>query len=450
MIAGPRTRARREVPGADTDWPAGLLVDPEEVRPRGLAHWLLVAIAAFFVAFVGWAAWASLEEVTRGAGRVVPSRQVQVVQHLEGGIVAEILVGEGDTVEKGEVLMRIDNVRAASDYREKKARYLGVLAGIARLEAELAGEKPRFPREVLAEAPEIAEAERRLFESRAAELADTLAVLASQAEQRRRELAEAKSRAQQLERSLALAREELELTRRLARQRLVARAELLRLERQVNELQGEYDQVRLSVPRLEAALREAQERIESARSKFRSEAQRELSVLRSELAGLKEIVLAGEDRVRRTEIRSPVRGTVKKLHVNTIGGVVQPGADLVEIVPLEDTLLVEAHIRPSDIAFIRPGQKARVKITAYDYSIYGSLEGRVEHISADTITNDRGESFFVIRVRTDRNHLGTPDEPLGIIPGMTAEVDILTGRKTVLDYLLKPVLKARYNALTER
>jgi adhesin transport system membrane fusion protein len=346
--------------------------------------------------------------------------------------------------------MRIDNMRAASDYREKKARYLAVLAGIARLGAELGGGEPHFPDEVLQEAPEIAEAERRLFETRAADLANTLAVLESQEEQRRRELEEAKSQIVQLERSLALAREELELTRKLARDRLVARADLLRLERQVSELQGRYDQVRLAVPRLEAALREAGERIAGARSKARSDAQRELSMLQSELAGLREIVLAGEDRVRRTEIRSPVRGTVKKLHVNTIGGVVQPGADLVEIVPLEDTLLVEAQIRPSDIAFIRPGQDARVKITAYDYSIYGSLEGRVEHISADTITNQRGESFFIIRVRTDRNYLGTAEHPLEIIPGMTAEVDILTGRKTVLDYLLKPVLKARYNALTER
>jgi adhesin transport system membrane fusion protein len=434
----------------DDDWPEGLLVDPEDVRPHGLAHWLLVVIVGFFVTFIGWAAWASLEEVTRGAGRVVPSRQVQVVQHLEGGIVAEILTREGATVEAGEVLMRIDNLRAASDYREKKARYLAVLAGIARLEAELNEAEPAFPEEVLREAPEIADAERRLFETRAADLANTLAVLESQQEQRRQELDEAKNQIAQLERSLALAREELALTRRLANDRLVARADLLRLERQVNELQGKYDQVRLSIPRLEAALREATERIASARSKVRSDAQRELSVLRGELAGLREIVLAGEDRVRRTEIRSPVRGTVKILHVNTVGGVVQPGANLVEIVPLEDTLLVEANIRPSDIAFVRPGQDARVKITAYDYSIYGSLDGRVEHISADAISNDRGESFFIIRVRTDKNYLGTAEHPLEIIPGMTAEVDILTGRKTVLDYLLKPILKARESALRER
>ncbi|GBD43113.1 Type I secretion system membrane fusion protein PrsE [bacterium HR40] len=432
------------------DWPEGLLLDPEDLRPRGLAHLLLLTIAAFFVTFLAWAARASLEEVTRGSGRVVPSRQVQVVQHLEGGILAEISTREGATVETGEVLMRIDNMRAASDYREKKARYLGVLAAIARLEAELAGTEPTFPAEVLAEAPEIAEAERRLFDTRAEDLANNLAVLASQSEQRRRELAETRQRVEQLARSLALAREELALTRNLAKDRLVARADWLKLERQVNELDSEYNQMRMAIPRLEAAAREAEERIESAKSKFRSEAQRELATLRSELAGLREIVLAGEDRVRRTEVRSPVRGTVKKLHVNTIGGVVQPGADLVEIVPLEDTLLVEANIRPSDIAFIRPGQPARVKITAYDYAIYGSLDGRVEHISADTITNERGESFFIIRVRTDRNYLGTAEHPLQIIPGMTAEVDILTGRKTVLDYLLKPVLKARYNALTER
>ncbi len=436
--------------GSAPGWPAGALVDPEDLRPRGLAHVLLFTIAVFFVVFLAWASWASLEEVTRGTGRVIPSRQVQVVQHLEGGIVSEILVAEGDTVEEGQVLMRIDNVRAASDYREKRARYLGVLAAIARLEAEIEETAIEFPPEVLAEAREVAESEIALFNSRQEKLQTDLEILRRQAEQRERELAELESRLAQARESYRLVREELELTRRLAKQRLVSKTELLRLERQANDLKGEIEQTRLAVERVRSSVREAYQRIENAFSKFRSDALRELSALQSELAGLEQIVLAGEDRVRRTELRSPVRGIVKKIYVNTRGGVVAPGERLIEVVPLEDTLLIEANIRPTDIAFIRPGQQATVKITAYDFSIYGGLEGRVEHISADTITNDKGESFYLIRVRTDRNYLGSEEKPLAIIPGMTAEVDILTGRKTVLDYLLKPVLKARYNALRER
>ncbi len=444
MAALRRMRARES-------WPEDVLLDPEEVRPGLATHLILLAIALFFGVFLIWASWATLDEVTRGRGKVIPSRQVQKVQHLEGGIVAEILVAEGDTVEQGQVLMRIDNVRAASDYREKRARYLAIRAAIARLEAELAGASEiAFPREVLEEAREIADSERALFESRREELASRLEILKRQVEQRRGELLELEARHEQAQKSLALLREELQLNERLAKQRLVARADLLRLRRQASDLEGEVRRLELDIPRAKSALAEAEKRVENALSEFRSKAFRELSALRSELAGLREIVLAGEDRVRRTEIRSPVRGIVKKVHVNTIGGVVQPGQDLVEIVPLEDTLLVEAYIRPRDIGFIHPGQKAKVKITAYDYSIYGSLEGEVEHISADTITNEKGESFYLIRVRTDRNFLGTPEDPLAIVPGMTAEVDILTGHKTVLTYLLKPLLKARQQALTER
>ncbi len=443
---------RRSIPNpaGGSRWPAAALVDPEDLRPRGLGHVLLFTIAVFFLVFLAWASWASLEEVTRGAGRVIPSRQVQVIQHLEGGIVSEILVSEGDTVEEGQVLMRIDNVRAASDYREKRARYLGVLAAIARLEAEIEEKAITFPPEVLAEAREVAESEVALFNSRQEKLQTDLEILRRQAEQRERELAELESRLAQARESHRLVKEELDLTRRLARQRLVSKTDLLRLERQANDLEGEIEQTRLAITRVESAVREAYQRIENAYSKFRSDALRELSNLQSELAGLEQIVLAGEDRVRRTELRSPVRGIVKKIYINTRGGVVAPGERLIEVVPLEDTLLIEANIRPADIAFIRPGQAATVKITAYDYAIYGGLDGRVEHISADTITDDRGESFYLIRVRTDRNYLGTEEEPLAIIPGMTAEVDILTGRKTVLDYLLKPVLEARYNALRER
>ena len=249
---------------------------------------------------------------------------------------------------------------------------------------------------------------------------------------------------------MQLANEQLDISKPLAVQRIVPKTEMLQLERQVNDLQGQLDQAKLNVPRAEAALEEAHERIASTYSTFRADALKDLNDRRAELAGLKEAVAAGQDRVRRTEVRSPVRGTIKQINVNTIGGVIQPGQNLMEIVPLDDTLLIEARVRPADIAFIHPGQQATVKITAYDYSIYGGLDGKVEDISADTITNDKGESFYRVRVRTDRNHLGTDKKPLAIIPGMTAQIDVLTGHKTVLDYILKPILKARDEALKER
>jgi adhesin transport system membrane fusion protein len=425
--------------------------DADGLRPRGMAHVLLLAVLLFFLVFLLWARWARLDEVTRGEARVIPSRQVQVVQNLEGGIVAAMLVREGEVVAEGQVLARIDNVRAASDYREKRARYLALLAATARLRAEIEGKAPAFPPEIAAEAPALATNEQALFRSRQDRLGTELEILRRQAEQRGQELAELKSRLARAERSFALAGQELDLMQSVGgAQRVVPRGDLLRLQRQVSDLKGEVEQARLAIPRAETAMREAQKRIENATSTFRSEAQRELNTTEAEMAGLKEVVTAGEDRVRRTEVRSPVRGTVKTIKVNTIGGVVQPGADLIEIVPLEDTLLVEAQVRPADIAFLSPGLPAMVKITAYDFSIYGGLKGTVEDISADTITNDRGESFYRVRVRTERNALGTDAKPLRIIPGMTAQVDVLTGQKTVLDYLLKPILKARQRALTER
>jgi adhesin transport system membrane fusion protein len=419
-------------------------------RPRGLAHALLIVVVLFFVVAFAWASHASLEEVTRGDARVIPSSQVQVVQNLEGGIVAEIAVREGAIVEAGEVLLRIENILAASDLRENRIRHLALLGTIARLEAEIEVRDLVFPEIVLAQASEVANNERALFLARRAAHESELAVLRSQAVQRERELAELAVRTTQLERSLALAREELALTEPLAAQRVVPKIDLLRLRREVNELEGELAANQERVPRVEAALAEVFKRVDERQSAFKAEAQRELNAVQAEADALSETIGAAADRVQRTEVRSPVRGTVQRLLVNTVGGVIQPGEDLVEIVPLEDTLLVEARIRPADIAFLRPGLPAVVKITAYDYSIYGGLDGVVEDISADTIVDQNGEGFYRVRVRTEESAITAGAGPLPIIPGMTAQVDILTGRKTVLDYLLKPLRRAHERALRER
>lgn len=419
-------------------------------RPRRLAHILLFAIVLFFVFFITWASFATLDEVTRGEGRVIPSSQVQVVQNLEGGIVADIHVREAQIVEADEILLRIDNVKAASDLRGARQRYLGLLGAIARLQAEIAERGIDFPPDVLNDARRVAIDETALFNARQAALQSELEILRNLANQRDQEVAELETRLTQLERSYELAADELEITEPLAAKRVVSKVDLLQLKRQVNDLQGALESARLSLPRLELAQREAHRRIEERFLNFQAEVQRELTTVQTEAAALAEVVAADSDRVNRTDVRSPVRGTIKSLLINTIGGVIQPGQDLVEIVPLEDTLLVEARVRPADIAFLRPDQPAVVKVTAYDYAVYGGLDAEVESISADTITDDRGDHFFRVRVRTASSNLHRSGEPLPIIPGMTTQVDILTGQKTVMDYLMKPILRIRNEAFRER
>jgi membrane fusion protein, adhesin transport system len=446
---GSRRMRSRRPRRADADLVIGR-VGADLHAPRGFAHLLLVVIVVFFATFLGWASWAKLDEVTRGEGKVIPSRQVQVVQNLEGGIVAEILVREGEVVEIGQVMVRIDDVRAASHLRETRARYLALLGALGRLRAEVEGTAITFAPDVLAAAGDLAANERALYRARKDALESELEILRSQAHQREQELSELATRLGQLERSHALAAEELEITEPLAENRVISKVQLLRLRRQVNDLAGELEATRLAVPRVEAALREANRRVEERFLNFRAEAQRELNAVQAEAAALEEAMAAEADTVSRTEVRSPVRGTVKQLFVTTVGGVIQPGEHLVEIVPLEDNLLVEAKVRPPDIAFLHPGQAAMVKVTAYDFSIYGGLDAVVEDISADTITDEKGESFYRVRVRTHDAALLKAGEPLPIIPGMTTQVDILTGEKTVLDYLLKPILRAKERALRER
>ncbi len=419
-------------------------------HPRRFAHLLLFTIILFFVLFITWASFATLDEVTRGEGRVIPSSQVQVVQNLEGGIVAELRVREAQIVEAGEILLRIDNVKAASDLRGGRQRYLALLGAVARLQAEIEERGIDFPTEVMTEARRVAIDETALFNARQAALQSELEILRNQANQRDQEVAELETRLGQLERSAALAADELEVTEPLAAKRVVSKVELLRLKRQVNDLRGELESAHLSVPRLKLAQREAHRRIEERFLNFQAEAQRELNTIQTEAAALAEVITADSDRVSRTDVRSPVRGTIKSLFVNTVGGVIQPGQDLVEIVPLEDTLLVEAQVRPADIAFLRPDQPAVVKVTAYDYAVYGGLDAEVETISADTITDDRGEHFFRVRVRTRSNSLDNAGKLLPIIPGMTTQIDILTGQKTVMDYLMKPILRVRNEAFRER
>jgi len=412
------------------------------------ARFLLRAIGVVLFLFIVWAAFAQLDEVTRGEGRVIPSKQVQILQSIDGGLVSEILVREGQVVEVDQLLIKIDETRFVSSVKENRAQYLGLLARAARLRAIAEGSPFVPPPEVVAEMPEIAAQEEQLFNARRNELEATLSIARQQLAQRQQELNEANARRAQAAQGYDLTSRELAQTRPLISSGAVSEVELLRLERDVSRYRGERDMASAQITRVQAGIAEARRKIEEVELSFRNEAGRELSEATTKLSGLAEGSVALSDRVKQSSIRSPVKGVVKRLLVNTVGGVVQPGKDMIEIVPLEDALLLEARVLPRDIAFLRPGQPAMVKFSAYDYSIYGGLEGTLEHISADTVTDEKGNAFYLVRVRTNKPGFGAANLP--IIPGMVAEVDIMTGKKSVLTYLLKPVLRAKSVAMTER
>ena len=308
-----------------------------------------------------------------------------------------------------------------------------------------------FPEDVLKAVPGQAKSEESLYISRRQQLHDEIGGLQEQLIQRQQELREFSSKQAQYRQQLGLQRQEINMSEPLVAQGAVSPVEVLRLKRAEVETRGQLDATTLAIPRAESAIKEVQRKIDETRGKFRSEALTQLNEARTDLNKASATGKALEDRVSRTLVTSPVRGIVNKLLVNTIGGVIQPGSDMVEIVPLDDTLLVEAKIRPQDIAFLHPGQEAIVKFTAYDYTIYGGLKAKLEQIGADTITDeDKKTTYYIIKVRTERSHLGTDEKPLLIIPGMVASVDIITGKKSVLSYLLKPIIRARAEALHER
>ncbi|XZG71205.1 HlyD family type I secretion periplasmic adaptor subunit [Chitinibacteraceae bacterium HSL-7] len=425
----------------DADWAV------VEQNPRGARVLVWLALLALVVLFA-WAALAHIDEVTRGEGKVIPSRQIQVVQSLDGGIVERILVREGESVKKGQPLVKIDPTRFVSSLKESEAQALSLKAKAARLEALATGQPFAELPDVQEKAPELLQQEQLLYQSRLAELDASVGVARQQQAQRSQELFEVRARRDQAARSYDLTQQELTATRPLLKSGAVSDVDILRLERDLARYRGERDSAAAQIPRIQAGIGEAQRKVQEVELQFRNQAASELSETRGKLASLSEGKVALADRVKQSEVRSPVNGTVQRLLVNTEGGVVQPGAEVIEIVPSDDALLLEARIQPRDIAFLRPGQPALVKFTAYDFATYGGLDATLEQISADTVTDDKGNAFYVVRVRTKTSYLGS--EKNRIIPGMVAEVDILTGKKTVLSYLLKPVLRAKARALSER
>lgn len=414
------------------------------------AYVLSLVICLMVISFVVWAHFTVLDEVTRGLAQVIPSQRVQVIQNLEGGILEEILVQENQIVDKGDVLVRLSNVLAASQYRDVAGKALEHQAALARLTAEVEGKPVDFPEEVLKADPQIREDQMATYNARKRQLESEMSVLRSQYEQKMQEADEMDSRRRQLENNLKLAQEQRDIAKPLVQQEVYPKVEYLGLEREVSRLKGEIDGLRLGVPRVHQAAEELRRRMAQRQAEFKAVAMDEINRRRAEYNSLRQAISAGEDRVTRTDVRTPLRGTVKQISINTIGGVIRSGEPIMEIVPLDDTLVFEAQVRPADIAFLHPGQHAMIRVTAYDFAIYGGLEGVVEQISADSILNEKGESFYKVKVRSKSNVLLYRGQKLPIIPGMTATVDILTGKKTVLDYLLKPIIKAKQNALRER
>ncbi len=435
-------------------WKASELA-ADDPGQRRTPHWLAATIILIAVAAVTWAAFADIDEIARGEGRVIVASQIQLVQNLEGGIVSSIQVKEGDAVRQGQILFQLDDVRFSSAFREGAQGMWGLKAKVARLSAEVAAKPPAMPADVLKEAPALAANEMAVYRARQTDLAGKIAVTREQMTQRTQEVVELESKRDRTQEQLDLLRKEINITAPLVSKGAVSEVEMLRLERDSARLRTELEAAIHAIPRVRASVEEAKRRLDDNENQFRGLAAAELSQARNELAKVTESVPGLEDRLTRTAVRSPVNGIVKTVTNKTPGGVVQPGTPMAEIVPVEDSLIVETRIRPQDIGFVSVGQRAVVKLAAYDFSIYGGLDGTVDMVSADSIQPQASggapqEPYYIAHVRTVRSAIDFHGKILPVIPGMTGQVDVLTGRRSVLYYLLKPINKARQKALSER
>lgn len=431
----------------------------ENAKINRKALLLFFLIIAFFSCAIYWSYFSLIDELARGEGKVIPSEKIQTIQSLDGGIISDMLVSEGQLVKKNQPLMKIDTTRFEASLEENKQAYIHLLITKIRLEAEaeinLSKTVPalKFPKKVMKEAKVFAQDDENLFKRRIDELRSTVEILDGQYKQKKQELIETKSKSYQLSRSLKILAEERDMIAKLVARRSRSNVDLLKLKKEYSQLDGELRSSRLSIPRLKFAIQEARNRKDEKVKIFKSEVLNELQKINTEIQKYESILVSERDKLSKTTLLSPVDGIIKQINVNTIGGVIRSGMDLIEIVPNSEILLVEAKIAPKDIAFINPRQEAIVKITAYDFSIYGGLEGKIIEISADSITDKDSKddkSYYKVVIKTTKNYLERNGEKLPIIPGMIASVDIKTGKKTILDFILKPILKTKENALHER
>ncbi|MBL4603823.1 MAG: HlyD family type I secretion periplasmic adaptor subunit [Emcibacteraceae bacterium] len=420
------------------------------LKPKLAANILLLSISGFFLVFILWASIAELDEVTRASGRVVPSKQIQIIQNLEGGIVKEILVRQGDKVKAGDVLVRLDRTQFDAEFNRNEEEYFSLGAMIVRLEAESEFTDPEFNEELRAGHESLVKRELNLFNARKAEFEASINSLKARLKQIEQEQIGAEIGLISAKSASELAVKEVDMLRPLVERGIEPQLELIRAEQRKIEADGEHRIAELGIEKAKKSVEETNLQIEAERQRFRASVLTELNEAQTTRNQLVDSLPALSDRVNRTDVIAPTDGVINQVMVTTIGGVVNSGMPIIELVPLDDTLLIEAEVQPSDIAFLRPGQLARVKLTAYDYSRYGSLDGTVENISADAILNDQDQYMYVIQIRTTENSLASDDGALPILPGMVAEVDILNGKKTIMAYLMNPVLKLKDNAFRER
>ncbi|MCW8933648.1 MAG: HlyD family type I secretion periplasmic adaptor subunit [Gammaproteobacteria bacterium] len=416
--------------------------------PKYLMTMIVITLFLVFVAII-WMGWAEIDVVVRGNGKVIPASQVQHIQSLEGGIVSEILVKEGDQVEINEALVKISDVAFASSFAENRLLYNELLAKSIRLKAEANNTEFIVQKSDLVISPDALKREESLFMSNRQQLHETLSIYEEQVNQQQSTLEETLSKQRQLRKSLDLLRQEIKIKDPLVRRRIISEVEYLQVQQREAEVEGELDGVSISLPRIRSMVEEGKGKLEQARLEFRNKSKRELNEVLAEISRIAEAQNALGDRVSRTTLRSPVKGIVQRLYTNTIGGVITPGSEIMEIIPFEDTLLVEGRIKPADIAEIGVGQNARLKFTAYDFAIHGSVKGTVAFVSADTITDDEGMSYYLARIRPEKPYLGHKSKQLPIKVGMASEVDIITDKKTILEYLLKPINRGLERALKE-
>ncbi len=427
------------------------LSDPDMDRgPRKAAYTLLAVLALFMVLAFLWMSVARLDISVNAMGKVVPSSRVQTIQSLEGGIIRDIAVREGQEVKRGDLLAHVENLQYNADLGEGTKAQHAIQTAMARLNAELSGGELVFNQQLQQQAPALAAQQKKLWNSRRRELAASVAVVQDQIRQRHKELAESQSKVDSLATLLILADENLAMEQQLLAQKAGAATDVLRARQESSRLKGELESARIAVQRSNAALAETRSRLAEVEARHRAESNRELSDLSADSLTLTEKLTAQQDRVDRRELRSPMDGVVNRLIISTEGGVAKAGETIMELVPVNDRLLIAARVKPADIAFIRPEQVVNVRITAYDSSIFGSLAGKVLRVGADALVDEREEAYFEVYIETDRNYLGEPEERLTISSGMSADTSIHTGKRTVLDYLLKPVMKTLDKGLRER
>ncbi|MEX2450513.1 MAG: HlyD family type I secretion periplasmic adaptor subunit [Rhodospirillales bacterium] len=446
------TETAESLVNADSGTRAGMSRLDELLRYYPLPSWRVFAwpIMIMVALFVAWSAFAELDEVAIATGEVVPQGQVKMIQHLEGGIIEEIFVRDGEKVSPGTKLVQLNLGSGGTNRDELIVRLDSQLLAKARFQAEASGEKPVFPEDIAKRRPNLLRGEQNAYQARINQHLSTLKLLKNQVEQKQLEVQELLTRRQSISNNLKLSQQRLGMSKELLASGLTPKLEHLQLEAEVEKLDGELKSINASIPRARAAVAEASGKIEDERVRFRREAQEEANKTEQAIGRIRELLTESTEQRMRATIRSPIHGVVKNMRYHTIGGVVKAGEPIMEIVPTGEKLVVNARLNPIDRAFVESGQRVTVKLSAYDFARYGGLDGKVLMVAPDSSTDDKGNPYFRLVVETQKTYLGTREGEYPISPGMQAQVDVHTGKKSVMDYLIKPVLKLKHEAFRER